>query len=588
MYLPTSFKAMLKWCRYYFLTNPLINSVIYKMAEYPVTDLVYDTNNTQLMKRWKYFFENVLQFKKFLVEAGLDYGCYGNAFISIFYPFLKHLKCQKCGKLVDIRLQKYVFRSFKFVGTCEKCGHYGDFEVKDLYIRSIRDIRLIRWNPEFISIQHNEATGESEYFYTIPPVLANDIRMAKKNVIEKVPRIFVEALKDNKALKFNRDNIFHMKRPTIAQKDKGWGLPMALPVLKDTFYLQILRKAQEAISIEHIVPLRIVFPQTASASADVYGTVNLTQWRHKVEKELMRWRLDNNYIPIMPIPIGQQTLGGDGRALSLAQEYRVWAEHIIAGMGVPQEFVFGGLSFSGSNVSMRMLENHFLEDRANHLKLVTTFIMPNVGAFMGWEPVECHFKRFKMADDLQRGVFHLQLAQSGKLSDQALLEDLDWDASQEYTRIGEEQKRQLEQQRNQALNQATIQGEAQLLMSKYQMKAQKAVAAMQPQAPMGPEAGVPMEEQQMPVEQMQSQLGAENAQPGMDVTAIADQVVAHLDQLPEVDRAQYLTQLQATNPELSSLVQQMSTQRRGAHKSSGALPLPEQRPPRRGPDAAMV
>jgi len=618
MYLPTSFKAMLKWCRYYFLTNPLINSVIYKMAEYPVTDLIFDSSNESLVKKWRYFFDNVIQLKKFQIEAGLDYGTYGNCFVSIFYPFLKHLQCKRCRRLLDIRKTKYTFRSFKFHGTCPHCGNYGAFDVRDIYIKSVRDIRLIRWNPEYVTILHNDATGESEYYYRVPPQLANDIRMGKKHIIEKVPQIFIDAMEDNKSLKFSRDNLFHMKRPTIAQKDKGWGLPMALPVLKDVFYLQILRKAQEAIGIEHIVPLRILFPQTSSASADVYGTVNLTQWRHKAEREITRWRLDNNYIPIMPLPMGQQTLGGDGRALSLSQEYRVWAEHIIAGMGVPQEFVFGGLSYSGSNVSMRMLENHFIEDRSNHLKMVTNFIMPNVAAFMEWETVDCHFRRFKMADDLQRGVFHLQLAQAQKLSDKSLLEDLDWDSGQEALRIQEEQKRLLEAQRNQALAQANIQGESQMVMARYQMKSQNTMMAMQPQAaappqqvgPAQPEAGPmagagggmpqgqlppgqPGQEQGQPaapgpMEQMGSPLGAEQQGGGQDLLQLAEKVVSFLDQMPEHEQQGYLAQMQQQNPQLAALVMQLMQQRGGAHKSSASKPLPEQRPPRRGPEAAIV
>lgn len=347
-YLPTSFKSMLRWCRYYFLTNPLINAVCYKMAEYPVTDLVFDSDNENENKRWSDFFDKTLHWKSFEVEAGLDYNVYGNAFISVHFPFRKLLVCNRCGHTVKVTQQKYTFRDYSFAGECQRCHHYGEFKVKDHYVRSVREIRLIRWNPEYITIEHNEATGENRYYYIIPPSLSNDIHMAKRHVIENIPQVFVEALRKNKALIFSKNNIYHMQRPTIAQKDRGWGMPMILPVLKDTFYLQVLRKAQEAIAVEHIVPLRVLFPQSASSTGDVYTTVNLSQWKDKIENEIIRWRLDNNYIPIMPVPIGQQTLGGDGRALMLSQEHRQWSEHIVAGMGVPIEFVFGGMQYCQS------------------------------------------------------------------------------------------------------------------------------------------------------------------------------------------------------------------------------------------------
>jgi hypothetical protein len=639
-YLPTSVKSMLKWCRYYFLTNPIINAVCYKMAEYPLTDLIFDTDNEALYKRWESLFHSVLNFRKFEVEAGLDYNVYGNAFVSLYFPFVKLLRCKKCGFTKEVNKQKYTFRDHKFTGECDKCHNHGEFRVQDHYIRSVRDIRLIRWNPEYITIQHNEATGENRYFYTIPPTLANDIRMGKRHVIETVPQVFIEALRQNKALLFSKQNIYHLRRPTIAQKDKGWGLPMILPVLKQTFYLQILQKAQEAIALEHIVPLRVIYPSSSSASADVYSTVNLSQWRDKIEQELVRWRLDNNYIPILPIPVGQQTLGGDGRALMLAQEFRVWTEQIIAGMGVPVEFAYGGMQFSGSNVSMRMLENHFIVQKSQRKQLVTDFIIPNIAAFLGWTPVDCHYRRFKMADDLQRSAFYLQLNQAGKISDKSLLEDTDWDSRSEAELIAEEQKRTLATQRSQALAQAAIQGESGVVMAKYQgrsMKVQQSMMPDQQATPMDPAmtqqmAGVPgqvspmaegqalntqqgamnssgmfdpnamqasMQQapqgQQQVMDSTQSQLGqapqAQLSPEGMpsgvsiDIQGIAQKIVGWLNQLPDNEKQQELVGLRQNNPQLYSVVLQLLNVSAGADASSAQKPQPEVKPPRRGAEA---
>lgn len=646
-YLPTSFKTMLRWCRYYFLTNPLINAVCYKMAEYPVTDLVFDGESDHDNDRWDRFFKETLHYKKFEIEVGLDYNTYGNAFISIHFPFKKHLICKNCKRVAPISRQKYVFREYKFVGQCQRCGNHGEFSVRDYYVKSPREIRLIRWNPEYISIQHNEATGENRYYYTVPPTLANDVRMAKRHIIEHIPQVFIEALRKNKALLFSHQNIYHMQRPTIAQKDRGWGMPMILPVLKDTFYLQVLRKAQEAIAIEHIVPMRILFPQAASGTADPYATINMSQWRDKVEQELIRWRLDNNYIPLLPVPVGQQSLGGDGRALMLSQEYRQWSEHIVAGMGVPIEFVFGGMQYSGSNVSMRILENHFLDVKSQRKQMIVDFLLPNIGAFLDWNPVTCHYKRFKMADDLQRSAFYMQLNQGGKLSDKSLLEDTDWDADRERNRIEEERKLIQEGQRRQAIANANIQGEAQLVMAKYQMRGQKLMTEMTPEAvgqgmpPAEPVPGAgapgmsPMAEGAM-MNQQQSQATAAGQVPPMEIPPAAPQgpppdqggaptapgmegaqsqvgaspppmegpgglavgavgelgylaqkVVNWLNTMEDQERQHHLVKLQIDNPHLYALVLPMLQQSAGSQQNSAAMPVPEQRPARRGPEAAM-
>ncbi len=583
MYLPTSFKTLLKWCEYYFISNPLINSVVYKMSEYPVTDLIIDSSDENLRSKWDDFFKLQLKFKKFQVEAGLDYNCYGNCFISVNYPFKKFLVCSNCGHSMPIEKTSYIFRNFGYQGSCKKCGHYGEFKAQDTYVKSWRDIHLIRWSPERITIRHNELVGKNTYYYSIPTTLKNDIQMGKKDIIEKTPTSFIEAMKQNKDVIFNPNNIFHMKRPTIAQKDKGWGLSMILPVLKDVFYLQILRKAQEAIAVEHIVPLRVLFPQVASGSSDPYPTTNLSAWKKQIEIEIQRWRLDNNYIPILPIPIGQQTLGAQGRALMLSQEYRVWAEHIVAGMGVPNEFIFGGLSYSGSSVSLRMLENHFLDYKSDHINLVN-WIMERVGAFMSWVPAPAYFRRFKMADDLQRSAFNLQLNQAGKISDKTLLEDTEWDADAERKQIAVEQELLAESQLSQAVAQSQIQGEAQLTGIKYQARAQKVMSELAPGTPMEQQ---PQEGQESPEMPQSGVPGAESpvTPGGVPIEKLVQSVAAQLDQLDEATRAQYIAQIQQENPMFWELVAPALAERQGAHQSSAQSPDPQQKAPRRGPES---
>lgn len=615
-YLPTSFKSMLKWTRYYFLTNPIINAVTYKMAEYPVTDLVFESKDTALASRWEFLFNNVLGFKKFEVEAGLDYYSYGNTFISIHYPFEKMLVCTNCGHHHKASNKKYTFRDYGFHGSCDKCSHSSRFKVRDHYIKDIRGIKLVRWNPEYVTIKHNDVTGESQYYYTVPSTLANDIRMAKKSIIERVPQVFIDSLKKNKSIQFSQNNFYHLKRPTIAQKDQGWGMPMILPVLKDTFYLQILRKAQEAIAIEHITPLRIMYPATASGTTDAYADINLSEWKTAIEQEIVKWRLDNNYIPVLPVPIGTQSIGGDGRALMLSQEYRQWSEHIISGMGVPIEFYFGGMSFSGSSVSLRILENHFLDQQSQRIRLVKDFVMPSIAAFMGWETVTPHYRRFKMADDLQRSSYYFQLNQAGKISDRSLLEDSDWDADREREHIDIERIQVIDGQRKQALSQAEIQGEGQLIMAKYQLRSQK---AMQGGGEVPASQGVPgspntqgqqqigqmesannagqfpgMEvpegqggQQGDPMNSVQSQLGSA-PRGGGDLMAIANKVAGWLLQLPATDQAKEMANMQSQNPQLYSVVIQLMQQQGGADASSAAAPAPEARPARRGPEAVAA
>jgi hypothetical protein len=612
-YLPSTMKQMLRWCRYYFLTNPLINATVFKLSEYPVTDIIIDHSEKEVVRKWTEFFQDHLRFRAFQIECGLDYHCYGNALVSISYPFVKYLKCTSCdfqSPASKIR-SNWQLVNYEFRLTCPRCGHTASAIPKDFYLQNASGIKLLRWNPEDIEITYNDITGDYTYFYTVPATIRNDIVIGKKDVVEQLPQIFIQALKEQKGIVFNKQSVFHLRRPTLATQDRGWGIPLLLPVLKDTFYLQIMKKAQEMILLEHIVPLRILFPQAGSGTSDPYVSINIAEWKEHVSAEIARWRYDHNYIPIMPLPLGNQTIGGDGRALLMTGEIQQWSEQIMVGLGVPKEFLLGGMSYAGTNVSMRMLENAFLGYILRQ-KAMARWIMQEIAAFMKWPVANIRFQPFKMADDIQRKAFSLQLNQASKLSDTTLLSESGYSQEEENEIMKKETALRVEATKAQQVAMAEIQGEQQLIMNKYQVKAQQAMAAAQQTGPSpgepggqdavgagtpgGQEAGAaPSQEmpqpQQDPMQQVQSPLSQQQQMPpgqagGVDISTLAYMNAKSISTLPPDQQQTAIQNLQAQSPELADLVMQLLQQMQPQVQQPQAggvdmRPLPEQRPPRR-------
>jgi hypothetical protein len=636
-YLPVTVKQLFRWCRYYFLTNPLINATVFKLSEYPVTDIIIDHESPSVKKLLTEYFQDHLRYRGFQIECGLDYHTYGNAMIGMGFPFKKYLYCQRC----DFRDQAnkirghWVFTNYAFRLTCPRCGWIGDARCQDFYFRNASGIKTIRWNPEDVEITYNDLTGEYTYFYTIPATIRNDIVVGRKDIVEGIPQVFIQAMREQKGVIFSKENFFHLRRPTLATQDRGWGIPLLLPVLKDTFYLQVMKKAQEAILLEHIVPLRVLFPQAGSGSSDPYTTINLVDWRDHVAQEIARWRYDNNYIPILPLPIGQETIGGDGKALLLTTEIQQWSEQIMIGMGVPREFLLGGMSYAGTNVSMRMLENAFIGYIIRQLGLMR-FVMKQVASYMDWPEAKIRFKPFKMADDIQRKAFEFQLNQASKLSDTTLLASSDYSQEEENAIMLRETASRLEATKKQQIATAEIQGEAQLVMAKFQVKAQQEMQKAQlagaaPGEPGGPETmgGAPTDPaaagaagQQLPPEMQLSgpngeaiqaqpmqlgtpptsflqavgsqlsgsqKMGNDGQGPGKLNVDLPSMAMAQAQQIAMMDEKQQqlaLNNLQAQSPEFAKLVQQMLSKvnsQNGQGQGTGVdmRPLPEQRSPRR-------
>ena len=610
MELPTTVKHLFRWCRYHVLVNPLVAATVRKMAAYPITEIILDESEGEgfdkNIKRWKDLLFRVLNMQSFQNAAGLDYNGYGNCVVSILYPFHKWLQCRHCKHRERIKKLKYKthweFKEFKYTLRCPKCKMTGIAKVEDKFYKSYRDIKLIRWNPSDLDIDFNPITQTTEYAYNVPGKVRNKVLRKNVRYLQELPDNFIQAMKRNRPIILTASNIFHFKAPTpsLSSNDAGWGYPPILPALKDSFYLQIMKKAQEAILFEHMVPLDIFYPASADANANPYTMINLSDWKRRIELEIIKWRWDPNYKPIMPLPVGYQRIGGDGKNMMLTQEIRAWSEHILAGMGVPQEFVFGGLSWTGSSVSLRMLENLFLNYRDMHAHFMRHFLIPNIARFMGWKEISVHMRPFKMADDIQSKQLLISLNQMRKISDKTLLSDFGKDNREELRLIEQETRMNLELQKLQQLYQAQMQGEAQLVQSKYQVKAQ---ARMQ-QAQMGQMGGQPPQpgaEGQMggqPQPGAEGQPGAagqpgapgqpgakgqpgaqggEWQQEGMNVINMADAYARKISRLPPEQSAQVLQQMQQQSPQLHELVMQKMQ----FLKAMNQEPLPEQRPPRR-------
>ena len=114
--------------------------------------------------------------------------------------------------------------------------------------------------------------------------------------------------------------------------------------------------------MERIVPMDIITP-IQMGDASPFQHMSISNWQRSIKKELERFRRDPNYKCIFPVPTKVSRLGGDGRMLLLGPELDQGNKDVIGGMGVPLEFMIGGMSWTGSSITLRMLENLFFSYR---------------------------------------------------------------------------------------------------------------------------------------------------------------------------------------------------------------------------------
>lgn len=411
-FVPRKLKTMFQYCEYLYYNSPQIFAALNKFAIYPVTSFIYETDNESLRKNYETLVEEILHLKNILIRTGIDRHVYGNSFTSIYFPFHRFLRCPDCKQKRNIEFIDYKFKlkELQFQYTCPDCNHYVNGEVIDEKIQRASDIHIIRWDPKQIDIEYNPITGESEYYYEIPSALYENVRRGETTLINTMPYSFLETIAQKKIFKFAPGSIYHMKVDAPAGIDNTWGFPPLTSTIKQFFYVAVLRKANEAIAMEHIIPFRVLHPRQISANADPVVTISLANWISEVKMNIKQWRRDPLHLMFSPVAMDVTNLGGQGRALMVTGEIREAEENIIAAMGIPREFLYGGLSATGSGVTLRMLENQLL-NYTTELVDLAQWITNKCGKFLGWEPIHLKLLPFKLIDDVQQKMALMQANQ---------------------------------------------------------------------------------------------------------------------------------------------------------------------------------
>lgn len=556
-YTPPTVKGLFGFCRFFHLTHGIIHAINTKASEYPVTDLLLSHKDSGVQEKWEELMHGILNYRVHQIEINLDFFIYGNAFVSPSLPFTKHLRCASCNKehaAMKTRAN-WRYNNSGFWLSCPSCGQTGWAKASDTYYPRLGEISLIRWNPEFVTIFYNETTGRTDYTLDFSADFRNNITMGRKDLVATTPQAILDAVKMQRTLVFDNGSVFHMRRPGPSQMMSKWGIPMMMPVLKDAYYMQIMKKSQEAVLLQHLIPQVFLFPQPATAGADPFTTTNLVDWRDHIRRELARQRMDPSYYGILPFPLGHQTIGENGKSLMLMPEIQSIAEQICIGMGFPVDLIFGQGTYAGSSVNMRMLENFFLSNINGHMRLVQ-WVIKHFSSFLGWPRPDARFKSFRMADDLQRQALMLQACQADMISQTTFLSQMDLKPEDEAKLRLSELAINAEASKKKAQLMADIQGETMVITAKHQARAQAtsqttlALEMMSKKSPFDTAMG--------------SQLG----QPaGIPIDAVTAALAKEISLMPPAQQEKWLSQLRSQVPEMAQAVAEQ--------QGAGLPPMPE-------------
>lgn len=578
-YIPSTMKEMFRWAQYVFTINPIFSQIIRKISGYVTTDLVYNCRNSESEKLWRTMLDRTLKYKRVEMTLLLDLFTYGNAFTRFIYPKQRILECEKCKNKHMIQDVDYTFEGYRFSGKCKKCGTKGQMNAFDRPLRNRTMIKMVRIDPRYIQPVYEPITGSVEYLYSVPKALASRIREGSKRkkkirvILENVPLEVIKAVEKGHLIKFPQDAIYHLKFDSISRDDNSFGELPFLPAFKMIWLYHTLWRAQEAVSLEHVLPWTILSPTTTAGGNDPVYNVNLSKWKSFMNEAITRWRRDPNFVALSPFAVQPVNLRGDAKALDNWQGLDHLKTVVAAAMGVPESFLFGGMTYSGGSVELRVLENDFRNIILQLDTMMREFTIPKIARYFNFPKDDIHHEDFKMADDVQQRQMLISMHQMGSVSQKTVLDEFGYDPEKEQRRMEQELEERARLQREIQLKDAETQAETYKIQAKAEYEAQQI-----------------MQTGQDPDEVGEQQETAPIGNQGLRFMSNPDvlKMQAKNFMATRTPRMQQyeLDQIRATNPEFARAIENEIKSAKGLVDK--IKPLPDQKPPRRGPGKAAI
>lgn len=548
---------ILQYCRYFFNYDSIVQAAVRSLTNYAVTKPTFSTvSSSKVAKRnlkilEKHMFQRYKLLDKLLV-AGLDYFTYGNHFMM----------------------------------------NYSTAESDRTILRPV--------SPLEMSLDEDPLTGETEYYWKIAKPIArmienrNDEMYRKKyhRFMKEFPEadMVVKAYHEEKPLLLRNENIYHLRMVSDSGSNHHWGFPYILPAMKLLVYRNILRRAQEAIARQHIIPKTMFYLNPVGD--EKYNLAMYKQAADVLKEKLQGLNDRPNDMLVSPVPVGVVYSGGQARSLMVTPDIQQVEDEILAALGTVREFVFGGLNYSGTMVSLRTLENKIEPFRQQVTNLIKHLYLPtaidDLELDFPAEEISVKLMSLRTADDIQSKNFYMGAWQAGLISATTFTEVLGFDP------VEEAQHKLTDVKRQAVLDMASMEvgNVVQLEQAKKQQELQgmmyNTFGPPPPEEEMPPEEGEEVSEEEMPEEEApqeeEQQMGM---MPGEDVeeeeAPDPDVIAQAFLSLPPEELQAFIEGLPpGTVKRLQKYLENMGIDLGGSEEMAGGAvdmeQLPEQRP----------
>lgn len=584
--MPRSIYDVLRWCEYVWLTYGTYRMALQRVVRYFLTRVELTDASDDEKEKYEDFLENDIKIMDVLASAGDDLLGYGNSFVSVRVPFRRYLRCPKCSLERPVNKVRYKWLQWQFTAKCEnpKCGYDGVHERLDR--RSIEQdkLKVIHWSPHEIKMLYLPVMDKTVYLWDIPGWFKGEVKKGNTFYLESTPWEIIDAIREDKLFRFDEGVLYHMKETTLAGvRNFGWGIPRIMGNFKQAWYIQVLKRYNEAIALDYIIPFRVITPEPGtSREADPVLHMNMQSFQSRVLGMFRMHRRDPTTIHALPFAVQMQLLGAEGKELAPTDLLDKATDELLNAEGVPAEMYRGTLQWQALPVALRLFERTWVHLNTLNNGLLN-WIFKRVSQLKNWENLKGRLQPVTLADDIEKKQIQLQLAAGQQISQQTALAPFGINVREEIKRMLQEEEYKQEQM-------AKFQ-EQQAQKQELQRTIQQGSAGQMPQQGMQPgqpgqgqpgqdpnAQGDPNAQQQPMQPPMPSQMvgGDQSGVTPGDLMQQAEQIAYQLLGMPYETRKSELLKIKKSNETLHALIISKMKSIRQTAQSQGGMQMMQQ------------
>lgn len=442
--LPNTVEELFDWGEWMWNRCGEYSQAINKIINYFLVDIeVSGIEGYEIKKKHKDYLKDDLKILQISYLIGKDIFIYGNSFVSINKPITRSLHCPKCKASFPIQKVEYDFTASdggKFKGMCPACRSRVTFKRRD--VKTEGTMKIIRWNPRDIHIEYNQITEEASYYYTPNGDVLGGITRGDKIYMETTPWEIIDCVINKKRIKMDPRKLKHMKYEGISSlkgKLKGWGLPPFFAAFDQVVMLHLLKRYNEVILMDRLIPFRFLSPPKAGPEGDPLMDIDAGQFMRSVETMIAEQRKDPTAIHSIPYPVVYQSMGGEAKELAPVELIQFTLDTMFNTLGIPQEFTVTTLQAQGPPIGLRIFERQhgpFFTELEDFLQ----WVGDGMSSQKMWENVKLRYVRTSVYEDEETKQVKLQMLSSNKVSNDTALSPYGVEYEAEIDKIIDEQE----------------------------------------------------------------------------------------------------------------------------------------------------